>query len=381
MILIIVLINIILTITLPIGSFMVNVLLFSFSKNKNRRRIYALTIAFTLGLVAYNFIPNESMDLYRIFDRMSWMSYTDFSAFLNIFITDIEIGFNFVIYLISKTGDFHIAPFLFTTLGYFLILLIINSYTLKKEISSMLTLFIVMTFFLSFPFVLLVSGIRNFIAIIIFVYILYLEKVENKIDKFKKLVYLIPILFHISMIIFVILKILAELKMKSNGIYIMVTTAIISFLSPFVIIMILSLFDNNALISDLLGRIISYTSNDYDFYSFYILLAMFFQFTIYLYIGRKNYLNDKTNFISKYFLYIVILGLGVCRYFVIFDRVIYLLCSLFVIVVIDYLSKYKNMNRENKFVIVSIVITSSILIFRNQIVLFGPYLIEAINNL
>ncbi len=356
----------------PIGSLFLSFVGISCSKNKFSRLVYCIIISIVLSLIAYFYEPSPAYDLYRIFERTEWMKETSLSNIIEIFGSNLELGFNISIYFIANIFGKHAIPAIFTFLGNFLAFYVISDYTMKKQISKTHTFLVVIIFFLSFQHMYLISGIRNFVSFVFLFSLLYIEKINKKESLITHLLYIVPVLFHSSMIVFIFLRILLEFKNKiiEKVVYIM---SILAFIAPPILLYVLSFFKSNFLILTIYNKLNSYFSYDTSrFYTFMILLAMFIQLFIYCYMYIKVKKNsskhlDTNNQFYVYMKWILLLGIGVMRYAVLLDRILVLLSCLSIILMTDYFKFLNGYRKENKFMCSCIVLAMAVLLFRNQL--------------
>ena len=359
----------------PIISILICLILMLFSKKKYS---YCILIAIVLSLIAFFFNPPASYDLYRIFEKVSWLKNTTFVDFFKIYSGNQEIGFNFVLFLIVKNLNKHFVPMIFSLIGYLIIFYIICDYSKVKKLNSFQTTFAILVFLLSYQHMYLISGIRNFIAMIFFTLLLYIEKIKKREGTLTHILYIIPLLFHSSMMIFIILRILIEFKDKIIEKIIMITSVIALF-APFIILKILKLF-NNGIMHNIYIKFNNYINNNSNFYQFLIVAAMILQLFIYAYmfyrIEKKELTTTKFHQYTKYIIY---LSIGLVPYSVMFDRILVLLSSLSIIVLIDYLTSINKINKYNKFLCYLLILLISVFVFRNQVHNYLPDISSSIN--
>lgn len=356
----------------PLIGLFASILALFFTKKPYR---YCILIALSLAIIAYFFEPTSAYDLYRIFEKVTWLKEMSINHFLQMYIGNIEIGFNFCLYVISNLLNEHFIPAIFCFIGYMIMFYIICDYAQLKQMSSFNVAFTVLIFLLSYQHMLLISGIRNFIAMIFFVFLLYVEKIKGKENIFTHLLYIVPVLFHSSMIFFVLIRILLLVKEKFMD-KLVIVMAILIAVAPRVILQILSLFQTNALFSTLYDRLNNYLlASTSNFYSTLILLAMFFQLTLYIYLYwyvQKKKSDVKQNKFYRFVKYILILTIGMIPYTVVFDRMLIMLSCLTVILLVDYLNLTFSIKKINKFFCYGVIFLVALFLFRNQ--LYNYYL-------
>ncbi len=225
--LIILIISILITFLFPMLSFPINIT--NYVLIKKERKIYALLVAFSLGLIAYTWKPAIAYDLYRWQQQIRIFSYSGFSAVIQRIITDLE-PLNYIIkYIISKTGNFNLVQLFISLIGYYEILWIIADYSKNKKINilpfTIGTIFIL----LSLKYIDFISGLWFNFAIINFALGIYLDYTK-KTKRIHWMFYLISVLTHISTIYILIMLIISKTIKTENYKKIIVITFIISLL-------------------------------------------------------------------------------------------------------------------------------------------------------
>ena len=207
------------------------VLFFYLFDAKKNSVLYSLLLGITLVIIAYYFIPPQDYDLYRhhlIVENYIGKDLTYFISSLKLI--DREFLPLLISYIISFTKNVDILQFFITAIGYTIIFYIIHDY--RKNTSINIFSFIIITLFTFFGFNALnfISGLWNYIAIILFSLALYLDYIKKYNKKICYLLYFIALLFHNSMIfptiILIIYKIFKnKLNLKSIIISILICIA------------------------------------------------------------------------------------------------------------------------------------------------------------
>ena len=214
---------------------------------------------------------------------------------------------------------------------------------------------------------------------------IYIEKIQKKESLITHLLYLVPLLFHSSMIVFLFFRILLQFKNKiiDKMVYIISIAALVA---PPILLFVLSFFKSNAIILTIYNKLNSYLSYDTShFYTFMILLALFIQLAVYIYIYfkvKKGNINDNLKLNESFYTYLkwmLLLGVGVIRYGVLLDRVLVLLSCLTIVLIIDYFKHLSNFKRENRFLCMCIPLAMSLLLFRNQFHNYHTEIDDSIN--
>ena len=370
---------IVLTIILPFSfSFFVSIFGIVMAKNRYIRILFIFIFAFVLGYCAYYFNPTSSFDLYRIYEKAEWLKLSTFSTFIKVYSGSTEFIFNLLFYIIIKNLDMHFVPAIFTFFGYFIIAYVITDYCSIKNTSKFLTLFVLVLFLFSFNHVLLISGIRNYFAFVIFTLLIYIEMIKKKENRLTNLLYIPLIFFHKSMIVYVFIRYLLFLNKKVSK-TIVIIISLLMFVSPTVFLKIFENFTSNNIINSLYTGIVGYTGNNFHFYSFLIILPMYLFYVLCVnstrYIIKFDLINEK---FYRLFILLLIFGLGVIRYNVIFDRVLFLINCLSPIVFCDYFKQLSNNGKKYNYLFCGVIyLFVSLFLFRNQIHEYQQYFIDS----
>jgi len=187
-----------------------SIMVFNYTKC-NKKIILVFSIS--LACISYSYMPVQADDLYRHYLQMD--SYKG----LNL-IEVIGSGFLFVnnlaLYFIGLTGLKGILPLVATFITYFLLLDaavdIAKTFKPNKLQYSLLILLLLGIV----PYTFVVSGIRFYTSVAIFVYACYREFVKKNSNAWTQLLYTIPIFIHYSLIILFAFKIILRLTYKNK---------------------------------------------------------------------------------------------------------------------------------------------------------------------
>lgn len=329
-------------------------------KDRKHSIIYALLLAFLLAIIAYNFNPIQAQDLYRYYYLMNvYYSPMSIGEYIGIFFQNNKLLFTFIVYLISKTGNFNILPFICTLIGYFLTFYMILDYSRIKKISSKITIFMILLFLCIYYHINFISSLSQYLAIDIMVFAFYLEYIKNKKGVLYKSLYVIPLFIHISLIIVLVVRILMHFDFKKIWKFLIPIFALYA-TSPSIVTALLSIFKNNLLLGPLIEKADMYLVNashiwDSTYGISVLLLVIFFVVIFYKYKKLNNdILGEKFNNLIEIMLWF---NISSVLYFDIFTRFSNVLIILMIIYIINILNLSK---RKEKICIVSILIVFSL---------------------
>lgn len=331
-------------------------------KDKKHYGIYAFLLATLFAIIAYNFEPNNSQDLYRYYYLMrEYYGPMNIGEYISVMFQNNKILFELLCYIISQTANLRLLPFICTLIGYFIAFYIIMDFARIKEISSSKTLLVIFAFICIYYHINFISGLAQFLAINIAVLAFYLEYIKNKKGIIYKMLYIIPIFIHISLLILIIVRIL--LNFNYNKVRkVIIPIFLIYGTNPMIVFKFLEIFKNNILLSVLISKSNMYLlENSHIWESTYgigaLLLIIFFIIIFYTNIKPvKLIMNDKIcNFTEIMLLFIVSSSL----YFDIFMRfsnIVLMLMSIYMLIVLNINKKTKKM-----FIIITVIIFSMLM--------------------
>lgn len=181
------------------------ILFFCLFKHRKNYKIFLILLCFNVAIIGFNWIPYPTDDLLSYYRLMNEMKngglnfvnkFSDYRLFVVI---------NYFIYSISLTGIYNLLPAITGFIVYFLILYTIFDYANSNNISTYSLVLTTMLILCSLPLVQIVSGIRNYLAFSIIVYLLYMEAIKKK--KVYMMYYLIPVFIHPAVILIIIIRI------------------------------------------------------------------------------------------------------------------------------------------------------------------------------
>lgn len=160
---------------------------------------YVALFALSLGVIAYNLIPIEEYDLSRYYFIMDDLANMSFSDAMVESISRVDILSYLMMYAVALTGDYNMLQFIAVSAGYFLFITPLLDIMNKRNYTWKSKAFILLSFMALFEFIAIFSGVRNYIAIGLFFFILYRDLGLSKKTHFA--LYLLPALFHVSMVV------------------------------------------------------------------------------------------------------------------------------------------------------------------------------------
>jgi hypothetical protein len=203
-------------------------------RNQKYRWFYSLLIGLSLGIVAYYLLPSKSFDLYRHHESLS--------NFKNLGLSEIIKGSEPIASLwsslIFKTGNFNLLQYSVVSTGYWIILYIIGDYASKIKLSTTY-LCVVLTYALSaFTAISFMSGLWNYLGILVFTLGLYWDIVTEKRRKLAYIMYAVTPFIHSSMYFIVLILLVNKTLGKKNKSILAILT--LMFIFPAAIIALLN---------------------------------------------------------------------------------------------------------------------------------------------
>lgn len=207
-------------IPIPVGIY--SFLGMSFS-SKQFTVIFYLLFCFCGSLAALLYIPNFTDDLSRYYQVMGlmqplshWIEYKSFSH-MNIVMQYQGTNklFNLIEYLVARTGKYSVLPFLNTFVCNLAIFFPVVDLRRNKKITQMYALMATISLLMLFNINFTSNTMRWAVAVALFAFTSYLY--FQKINDVKFIwIFLIPLLFHIGIILAVILAMFVALTKKTN---------------------------------------------------------------------------------------------------------------------------------------------------------------------
>ena len=261
----------------PFIGFLLSIIAY-FNCNK-KKCIYPLLIGLYLGIVAYYFIPPQNYDLYRhhqIVKQLMGMSLNNSILILNHI--DLETLPKLICLLISRFNNINLLQFFITAIGYTIIFSCLYDYKIKAKVNN--TIFVPVCLFTFFGFNALnfISGLWNYIAIIIFFLALYLEYICKAKKVYCYPLYALTIFMHNSMLFPLVILIIY--KMSNNSLKIRtILISLVIFIFPELVLSFINNTFNITILKEIQRMYNSYFTNDNKMYIFYGGVVFFIELT------------------------------------------------------------------------------------------------------
>lgn len=201
--------------------------LFLFWTKKNMMWFFFISALF-LAILAFFYHPNQYADLYRHYIMLDEFKYGGWEYVKNTHYYDTQPLFAIYVFLISILPHQGYLPAITVFLAYILPFRVIYLYTQENKIGKIYIFLILLFILTAMSYLGVMGGIRNMLAFSIFSFFLYFDLIKNKRKIYCYIIYILLCLFHSSVIILVILRILLSLT-KYVPFYIL---AIFSFILP-----------------------------------------------------------------------------------------------------------------------------------------------------
>lgn len=326
-------------------------------------KVYVMImLSVSLGVILFQIVPNETMDLYRYYKIIDTFREISFNPLL-LFNNSDPITYG-LMYLVSKTYNNHFLPFISIILFYFLYYKAINEllciYNLEKKYYNKAIFFIL-------SIVIIIgtgTGVRFSLAIAMFMNgIVAYIKGKNKMIPF--LWFIMSILSHITMFIpFVLYMICILLKNKPKKIVYVIWGCIL--MTPSLVLNILMLLSKVPFLNDLLVKFNSYFTPYNPGGNWFLFRVVIFILNLILLIKSQKYINDhKIKSVILLENFIAIIAIVYLPYYYISIRFINIFNNLIIFVMI-----YNWKNKSNNNYINLILLCTFILFSSYQVILF-----------
>lgn len=324
--------------------------------DRNKKGIlYSLLLGFMFGVLAYYFNPPENYDLYRLKLIVSELVNLDFKEILTLTkVSDLEFIPMIYSYLIATTHNFNLLQFFVVTLGYSILFYMLYDYRKYTKLDTISFMAVVLFTIFGFNTLYFISGLYNYIAIIIFAFAIYNEYIKKNYKIISYILYVLTLFIHNSM--FFPFAILLIYKISNNKFNFKSSFLVLFvFFFAYYILNFINNYANMSIITKVLNMYNSYVSSNGEFkhlYSGYILLIELIKWVITLacVIFQKNRkkLNEANGFI-------LLLSLGTLVMIPrsrVMIRFVMLIQFIGIVPMIDLL-KYNHKNRVLNFMIIA----------------------------
>ena len=190
-------------------------------KDKKHRIIYMMLLAFDLALISLHLDPSKyGLDLNVYFSTMDIMKQMRLESFLQTYVTQKEFLTNILFYIYASLGNYNLWTFTVTFLCYGIFFYILTDYAKVKDISNKNYIVIMVVSLLFYNNLYAITGLRNSLAMMIFLLAVYVEYFKEKKNILWKILYIIPCFIHMSMAIGVVLRLCMIFYKNKNKKYI-----------------------------------------------------------------------------------------------------------------------------------------------------------------
>jgi len=171
---------------------------------RNFKSLYFLLSILIISILAYNFIPSIDLDLFRHFEMFNSLKTGGYSALINSHWFRTQPVFAIYVYILGFFGKSNILPAVSSFIIYGSILFLYNKIISKSKYYLLFGTLFFFYLLSNLSFLAVNSGIRNILAITLFIIILYIDLIKN----YKPVIFLyfFVILIHNSVIILVLLR-------------------------------------------------------------------------------------------------------------------------------------------------------------------------------
>ena len=170
----------------------------------------------------------------------------------------------------------------------------ITDYAKIKEISDRNYFLVLLLLIILYNNFFIMTGIRNSLAMILFLFVLYLEFIKENKKIFYKVLYIIPCLIHMSMVLAIILRLLLVIYKGKKRKYIILGLIIYAFF-PSVILQIANELNGMSIFSDLYIKTTNYVaSQNQTIFENLMYIIKTLTFINLFVVFEKLYKNDNT---------------------------------------------------------------------------------------
>lgn len=325
-------------------------------------KVAAVILTIVISVIAFNYVPSKYADLSRLFKTLDYMRATNGN-----FYNQYEFVSRILFKLVSKTQNNSWLPFISTLIRLVVFFSILFKYIDCYDFKSLPTRIYVMYFLAFFPLFESISGVRYYLAIV-FIYAGISYGLSFKKQIYEIIYILLGLFTHIGSIVFVVFRFLIidvvyKYIRPFRWLLVIWTLALeqILFLLKFLNIGFINSVANSLTVYSEEVREISRNLIIARFSLLIILLIMFY--------SLKKMEPEVINSNNKYYRYlelILLYSVGSIQYPVLFQRSIFFVSLISMVLVIHYFSSEK-INRFLQGFIFIIFIVLSLGMIANQI--------------
>lgn len=284
--------------------------------NRKNLKYYFMIISLVFAILAFIYVPNNRMDLYRHYNMLEMCRQYGFDYIINS--NDyknlpIAAIYMYVISMFKLNG---FLPFITAYIVYKLSLNLVYYSGIRYNISRKSMLLTAYFFIGTSNYMGIISGIRNPLAITIFIYLLYWEIIERRYVKFCWIGYILVCFVHLSVFILLFFRILLLVYNRYSKFLIKILIFGWSLFLPS-ILKIANYFNNIPIVNYIISKVNSYDIREANavadvkvytiVYSTLLITCIFIAFTYY----KKYRKSEKNKQIVKYFNMFIIFSLFV----------------------------------------------------------------------
>jgi hypothetical protein len=268
------------------------IIIFNYTKC-NKKIIFIFSMA--LACISFSYIPVETNDLFRHYLQIDF--FKNYSI-MDVMSYDFLFIINLVFYFISIINLKGLLPFLSTLITYYLLIYIAIDIAKTFKPGKLQYSIIILLLLGIIPYNFVVSGVRFYTCVAIFIYACYREFIKNNNNFNTKLLYIFPIFIHYSSVLFYMFKVLLKLTYKNKFIFGIVCLVLATYYYwKNILISILSNYD----LGNFKNKVEMY-SETFLYDSSWQLMQITFLFIVYiliLFIGNLNKESIRNGLVEK----------------------------------------------------------------------------------
>lgn len=327
-------------------------------KDKKHKIVYGILLAIILAIIAYNFIPKEQHDLYRYyFENDCYYANINFERFVR------EVMFNnskflFVIlqYIVAQIGNNRILPFIITFIGYSLIFYIIIDFSKIKQVKPIVTVGVLAFFVLTFYHINFMSGLAQGLSIVLSFLAFYMEYIKGKKKWYYKILYIIPVFIHLSMVAMLFLRVVLQFRLKGRGKICFILILILYTVFPNIIYQILNVIPGMTMIANKINSyVLNANSIFISVYDIATLCMLIFSMVIY-YTSKKQIKDEFNKNFLKFMEIVMLFNLFSILYRDIFSRTFNISLLSMCLYLLVYIDRIKT--KKSIFIIIGLIFFS-----------------------
>lgn len=276
--------------TFIIFIFLMNYVISRIHNNNTLKKLFIFYIS-GLTIMAYNYVPSTSADLYRIMGFLeTHYSKMSFQTIMQLIQSNGNKAAEILYYIFGKIGNPHLLPAFVALVYYGVFFYIVYRTKCLYNIKNKYVANSIMLFMISGQYLEVISNIRFPLAMSLICFCIFNEIIEQKRKIYYIFIYVFSAFLHQATMILVTIRVLYFVFQKSKNMYFKLFRPVI-----LMIVIFCLFYFANGYITDAVNTGLSYISNE-ESYSYFWEFLIAIICIIYMIISMKLFSNISRKF-------------------------------------------------------------------------------------